>query len=71
MQPDFKKAVYWTQRSIDEGEIPDAYNLMGDFYFRGHGVDKDISKAKAMWTKVFATPVALACVCVTNDTTNA
>lgn len=34
--PNYTKAVYWFERAIEEGKVPDAYNLMGDMYYRGH-----------------------------------
>ena len=51
MDPDFTKAHYWWSRAANEGKNADAMNHLGDLYFKGAGVAKDVGKAKEWWQK--------------------
>lgn len=51
VDPDFKKAMYWWARAANEGKSAEAMNHLGDMYYKGTGVGKDIEKANEWWTK--------------------
>merc|ERR1719199_1259472 len=43
--------MYWWARAANEGKSAEAMNHLGDMYYKGTGVGKDIEKAKEWWTK--------------------
>jgi TPR repeat protein len=45
-----EKAAYWLARAAEQGYVDAQYEL-GCLYFRGVGVRKDVTRARALWGK--------------------
>jgi TPR repeat protein len=50
---DYEKGLYWTQKSIEQGN-PKGEIMLGIMYENGYGVEKDISQAMYWYEKAAA-----------------